>query len=336
MRGIRHPKTKEYFMIAQHPPKPLLKPTSFCFIFFLALLFLAVHKGAEAAEPLSSGRQAHGEQGASPVRNPEQRIDPKPQAEIGSGPKPAEKDDWKFNLGAGVMYKPAFLGSKDYQAMAFPDIKVEYKDSFFASLFEGVGYNAINSDGWRAGPILKFDFGRSEDDDSPFRIAGKKTSALQGLGDVDAALELGGFVEYKFGSFSSALELRQGVGGHEGLVGETSLKYKGFTKQFGKSIMYAFGPRATFADSNYNNAYFGITQSQSSKSGLATFDADSGLVSYGVSAFAVMSITESISMGVFSGYDRLADTVADSPLIKERGSENQFMGGLRFRYEFGY
>jgi outer membrane scaffolding protein for murein synthesis (MipA/OmpV family) len=305
-------------MINQNPPKTLIMLSSLRFISLAASLTLIAAHSAKAEEILY------------PVQNPVQQA--------GSDPAqpPEQQDDWKFTLGAGVMYIPAFIGSKDYQAMVFPDIKVEYKDRFFASPFEGVGYNVINRDGWRAGPIMKFDFGRSEDDDSPFRIGGKKTNALRGLGDMDATPELGGFVEYNYEPFSYTLELRQGVGGHEGLVGEIGLHYMGFTEQLGKPVMYAFGPRVIFADSTYNNAYFGINSTQSTNSGLAGYSADSGLVSYGISAFVVMSVSESVSLGVFGGYDRLGSEAADSPLIKERGDENQFMGGVRISYEFGY
>ena len=292
--------------------------------------------GAKAGEPSYGGRPLYADMQVKPSQNPVRPGYPPQQA--GPGPMGPHKPegDWKVTVGAATIYKPAFTGSKDYQAVAFPDLKVEYKDRFFASLFEGVGYNVVNTDSWRAGPIMKFDFGRSEDDDNPFRIAGDKTKALRGLGDVDASVELGGFVEHGFGPFSASLELRQGVGGHEGLIGETGLNYKGVANLLGKPVMYSFGPRATFADSNYNEAYFGISQSQSAKSGLDRYSAGSGLVSYGIGAFAMMPIAKSVSLGAFGGYDRLSSEAADSPLIKERGDENQFMGGLRVTYDFGF
>jgi len=50
----------------------------------------------------------------------------------------------------------------------------------------------------------------------------------------------------------------------------------------------------------------------------------------------MVPLSDTLSVGVFGGYDRLANGVADSPLIKKRGDPNQFMGGLRLSYEFGY
>lgn len=323
-------------MTNQEPPKALITLSSLLFIALVASFAVIAPNSAKAEEILYPGRQVHTEQRVYPEQDPVQQVHPRQQAGFDPSQPSGQQDDWKFTLGAGILYVPAFLGSKDYQAVAFPNIKVEYKDRLFASPGEGVGCKVINNDKWSAGLKAKFDFGRTEDDDNPFRIAGDKTNALRGLGDVDATVELGGFVEYSMGPLTYQLELRQGVGGHEGLIVETGLDFRGFIEQCGKSIMYSFGPRATFADSNYNNAYFGIDQTQSARSGLARYDADTGLVSYGIGGFAVVPITDSVSLGVFVGYDRLAGEVADSPLIKERGDENQFMGGMRITYEFGY
>lgn len=323
-------------MTNQEPPKALISLSSLLLIPIVASFLLIGANRVTAEEILRPGTQVYAEQRVYAAQDPAQQAQSRQQAESDPSRPSERQESWKFTLGAGIMVMPAFLGSKDYQAVAFPNFKVEYKDRFFASLFEGIGYKVINNDKWSAGPIVKFDFGRTEDDDNPFRIAGDKTNALRGLGDVDATVELGGFVEYGMGPLVYQLELRQGVGGHQGLVVETGLNLRGFIGLSGKTIMYSFGPRATFADANYINAYFGIDQTQSANSGLARYDADAGLVSYGIGGFAVVPITDSVSLGVFGGYDRLAGEVADSPLIKERGDENQFMGGIRITYEFGY
>lgn len=248
---------------------------------------------------------------------------------------PASRDDWKFTLSIASLYSPAFTGSKDYQAMVVPDLKIEYKDRLFISLFDGIGYNVINSHGWRAGPIAKFEFGRQEDDSNPFRIAGKKTNALRGLGDIDPTAEFGGFLEYSFDPISFKVEMRQGVNGHKGFIGEASVDYTDMIDVFGPPILFGIGPRLTFADSRYNNAFFGINQIQSIRSGLAQYSAKTGLLSYGVGGFAMMQVSDNINVMAFGGYDRLGDQAAKSPLVKQRGSANQFSLGLALSYQFG-
>lgn len=259
-----------------------------------------------------------------------------PLCAMAAGQPDAPKTSWNYTVGAGAIYAPAFVGSKDYQLIAYPDLKVEYKDKFFASVGDGIGYNVVNSNGWRVGPIAKYAFERNDNGKNPFRVAGKESKALLGLGNVDATLELGGFVEYSYEPFTYKVELRQGVDGHEGMIGETSLNYTGSIDRFGPPIFYAFGPRATFADSNYNNAYFGITQAQSTNSGLSRYSAGSGLISYGLGSLVSLPVSDSVSVSAFGGYDRLGSEVANSPLIKQRGSENQFVSGLSVSYQFGY
>lgn len=244
------------------------------------------------------------------------------------------KKDWAFALSVGTIYAPAFTGSNDYQMSALPFFKVEYQDRFFASIKDGIGYNIINNNGWRFGPVAKYDMGREEDGDNPFRIAGRKTDALMGFGDIDPTLELGGFVEYKWGSFTPKIELRQGVDGHKGMLAEAGINYGGSLTQFGPPIIFALGPRVTFADPDYNNVFFGINQTQSANSGLNQYKASSGVVSYGVGGFALLPITEKVSLYGFGGYERLGTEPGDSPLIEQRGSKNQFVCGLSASYKF--
>jgi outer membrane scaffolding protein for murein synthesis (MipA/OmpV family) len=259
---------------------------------------------------------------------------PIPPAALAGDPPAKTPMGWRFRVGAGALYAPAFLGSNDYQIIAFPNVKVEFKDLFFASVKDGVGYNVINSNGWRVGPLVKYVFERNEDDSNPFRVGGDKSTALKGLGTVDATLECGGFAEYTYKPFAYKVELRQGINGHNGMIGEASINYAGAVTGFGPPIFYAVGPRATFADSDYINAYFGIDQTQSANSGLERYDAGGGLVSYGVGGFMSMPLYGPVSVSVFGGYDRLGNEVADSPLVRQRGSENQFAIGMSVTCKF--
>jgi outer membrane protein len=243
---------------------------------------------------------------------------------------------WSVTIGTGGVYAPAFLGSNSYQLSVFPELSIKYKNHFFASMKDGIGYNIINSSGWQIGPVAKYVFERKENGDNPFRVIGPKSNALRGLGDVDGTVELGGFVKYILEPFTYKIELRQGVNGHKGMIGETSISYGGTITQFGPPIIYSFGPRATVASSDYNNAYFGINQTQSARSGLDRYNADSGIVSYGIGGFALFPFTDSISFSMFAGYNSLSNEVSNSPLVVQLGSENQFVSGLSISYKFDY
>lgn len=240
---------------------------------------------------------------------------------------------WRIKAGAGILYVPAFAGSKDYQLLAIPNVSVEFKDRFFALMKEGIGYNVIHSESWRIGPLLKYVFERKENGSNPFRVSGDKSTALKGLGNVDATLECGGFAEYRYKPFIYKVELRKGINGHNGIIGEASINYSSTIKHSGPPVIYAFGPRMTLADSDYINAYFGINRVQSVNSGLESYDAGGGFVSYGIGGFMSMPLYGPVSASVFVGYDRLGNEVADSPLIRQRGSENQFAVGLNITFK---
>ena len=203
---------------------------------------------------------------------------------------------------------------------------------FFASL-EGVGFNLLNQNGFRAGPIAKYDFGRDEEGSNPLGF-GNDSDDLKGLGDVDGTVELGGFFEYTFRQFSAKVELRQGVGGHEGLVGEVEVKYNNTFSAFGRPFYYSLGPEISFADENYNSAFFDVSAGQSAASGLSQYDAGAGINTVGFHAALVVPVTEKVSLIGFGGVDQLVGDIADSSLVQERGSETQGVFGVMLNYRF--
>ena len=107
---------------------------------------------------------------------------------------------WNITIGAAAITSPVWQGSRDQALSLFPNLRVAYSDILFASVSEGIGWNAIRGDGWRVGPLIKPRFGRNESNGgSPFLIAGGST-ALIGMGNVKFAGEAGGFVEKQLGA----------------------------------------------------------------------------------------------------------------------------------------
>jgi outer membrane protein len=252
---------------------------------------------------------------------------------------PASKG-WTMRIGAGALLSPAFVGSSDYQLLAVPALKVTYRNTFFASVEDGVGYAVINQNGWRAGPIAKIEFGRKEDGGNPFRIAGGKTSALHGLGNVATTLEVGGFAEYRCNGINTKIELRKGLNGHEGLVGDLSVKYMRTSQSLSPVVdlplVVSFGPRLTVVDSTYNKAFYGVDADQAVNSGLPRYSPNGGVLSYGVGSLIIVPIRKHLSATLLAGYDRLTGDAGSSPLVSERGSPNQGMFGVFLSYEFGF
>lgn len=246
---------------------------------------------------------------------------------------PPSPEGWQYSVGAGVVYTPTYLGDDDSQVSGIPNVRVAYGEDFFASFGEGIGYNLINQNGFKVGPIVKYDFGRDEDGSNLFG-AGDDTTDLIGLDDVDGSIEVGAFVEYEVNSITTKLEARQGIGGHEGLVGEASVHYGGAANVYGQQLLYSLGPELKYTDGDYNKAYFGVNAAQSAASGLAQYNADDATLSYGFSGNLIVLHTEHVSTIFFADYTRLGDTIADSSLVTQRGAEDQTRVGFLINYRF--
>lgn len=238
-------------------------------------------------------------------------------------------------VGVFSAYTPAFLGSKDYQLIAGPNIQLRY-DRVFLSIQDGLGYDLVNSGGWRAGPVVGFRQQRDEDGDSPVRVAGDRTNALRGLGNVDATADVGGFLAYERGRISAKVDVRQAASGDQGMIATFGVRYTAvMPRPGGAPAIFSIGPRLSVVDSDYNQTYFGVTAAQSARSGLAPYRPGGGLLSVGLGASAIFPVSDRVSGMVLAGYDRLADDAAHSPLVRDRGSRDQATVGFGLVYRFG-
>jgi outer membrane scaffolding protein for murein synthesis (MipA/OmpV family) len=252
--------------------------------------------------------------------------------------RPPAPKAWTMGIGLAPVIAPVWQGSRDHGLSIFPDLRLNYRDAVFLSVPDGLGWNAVNRDGWKIGPLAKIRFGRQESTGgSPFLITGGST-ALRGFGDVGIAGEFGGFAQKSLmaGKLRLRAEVRQGTGGHDGVVADTSVGWN--DRKRDGSLLWSAAIRATWADSDYSNVYFGVSQAQSLAAGLPAFRTGSGLISAGVTANLIKPLGRFGKHGaitLFTSYDRLGDVAADSTLIRLRGDRNQVAAGLAYGYRFG-
>ncbi len=247
---------------------------------------------------------------------------------------PGTPPGWSLTIGAAPVLGPAWQGSRQMALSLFPDLRVNYDDTLFASVPDGIGWNAVNRDGWRAGPLAKIRFGRDErNGGSPFLIAGG-SDALAGMGNIKAAGEVGGFVEKSFGprrAWRTRAEVRHGFGGHDGVIADLSAAYR---TRIGRAIVSA-GPRMTLASAPFMRTYFGISPTQSARTGLAPYRPDGGVLSYGLGGNVLRPLNRRSTITLFTSLERLGGPAADSPLIRERGQRMQATLGLGYGFRFG-
>jgi outer membrane protein len=149
---------------------------------------------------------------------------------------------------------------------------------------------------------------------------------------VPTTFEAGAFAQIWLGdAFRVRGELRKGLGGHDGWISQLSADFVTRRKD---DYVFSIGPRLSWADKDYQNAYFGVTPIVSAASGLAAFDADSGL--RGVGAATSLSYQFSPKWGIqaYARYERLVADAGRSPLIRTYGSRDQMSAGLALSYTF--
>lgn len=250
---------------------------------------------------------------------------------------PAQANDslWGLSIGGGAAVAPTYAGDDDYVVNALPFVRVSYDDIFAMSVPEGATIKLYDQDGFSARAVAKLAFDRDEDGSAPFRVIGERTTDLIGLGDVAATVELGGRLDYAVDNWTLSGALRQGVGGHDGLLGEISARYSTSIRGYGPPIRIGIGPSLSFGDATFTNAYYGVTAAQSAASGLSEFDAGGGLYAYGLSLSATAPLTDRSAIFLQGSLSQLTGDTKYAPLVAERGSATQAFGGVFWVYTFG-
>lgn len=127
-------------------------------------------------------------------------------------------------------------------------------------------------------------------------------------------------------------EVRRGVTGHKGWIGNAGAD---FVMRDGDDWLFSVGPRVTWSNGRYQQAWFGITPEASLASGLPVHDPGGGIQAYGAVASFLTQIGPNWGIYTYAKYDRLVGDAANSPLVTGFGSRDQFSGGVALTYTFG-
>lgn len=247
---------------------------------------------------------------------------------------PRYKSGWQFSIGGGTIVTPLYLGDDQYGVNIAPDIRVQNGERFSASVQDGAKLQLVKRGNFRLGALAAIEFGRNQDGSGPFRIAGGETSDLIGLGDIETSPALGGFAEIETGKIRASARVQRALSGHEGLTGRASVRYGNKVRFAGPPIIYRFGGDLDFSNDPHADAFFGVNAAQSAQSGLPSFRAKGGVVSYGASATTILPLSRSSAVTAIASYKRMTGSTADAPLVSLRGSPDQFFAGLILSREF--
>jgi MipA family protein len=237
---------------------------------------------------------------------------------------PPLSGDWTVKVGAGGEYRPNFEGANRSMLSPVPifSIRRAGKADQFRAPRDAAGISFIEMAGFRVGPAFKYVAARNAAD----------FAELRGLGNVNAAIELGGFVDYfPVDWLRGRVEVLQGFGGHHGVVTNFSAD---LIVPVAPQWTLSGGPRFTVQSAAATTPYFGINAAQALASGLPQFNARGGAHSAGAGAQLRYQVNPQWEVHSYVEYQRLLGDAAASPLVQQRGSPNQLTVGLGASYSF--
>jgi len=222
------------------------------------------------------------------------------------------EDGWYVRLGTFGFVAPEFEGSDHYKVRPLPDIEITYDNRFFLSR-QGLGANLVTSDDLTIGAAVAFDGGRRSTTDKS--LFGYRSVGDTAIGHI--------FAEYS--------------------IDRLTLSATYMVNPFGRT-MVLFGPSITWASDDYMHSFFSTTSDRlrpvapnvsvlppGSRTG---YKADAGFKNAGLSAILIHPLNDDWSLTGIAGYSRLLFDAADSPIVKDNGSRDQFTGGVGLSYTF--
>jgi outer membrane protein len=228
---------------------------------------------------------------------------------------------YEVGLGAGVA--PEYEGADNYKLYPVPYVSLNFSNHMSVDLIANtLKVNLIPSRTFKLGPIGQYYRERDNVDNN----------TVDKLDKVDASVMLGGFAGVDVNRFSASIEAMKDVAdGNDGSIVRLRAGYK---IPLNRRWILSLNAYTTWADDNYMSSYFGVNRSNSLKSGLKEYNADSGMKDFGITVPLRFMATEHWSILGVVGYKRLVGDAADSPIVDDEGNENQYIGGAIVIYRF--
>lgn len=258
----------------------------------------------------------------------------------GGPPQGASSDFLLLGIGAG--FSADYSGADTYDFLPTPLVIGRYKGYDFATRGPGVMVDLVRDKAGKKinyilGPIgrVRFDRNNANNIDDP------QVAALEELG---IAVELGATAGIKVNKIFSAFDditvmvdtVFDVTGVHGGTIISPAIIY---STPLSEGIVVRLTGSANYGSDDFIETYSSINAANSLASGLAQFDADGGIRDIGASLLLAIDLDGDVrngGWGIFGlgSYSRLVGDSADSPIVTQTGSPNQFFGSIGIGYSF--
>ena len=229
----------------------------------------------------------------------------------------------KWTAGAGLAMVPDYIGSDDYEVAPLPYLTVAFENHMNVRwVGNRIQANVIPHPIFKAGPVGEY-IGERDDVDN---------NRVDRMDDVDASFMLGAFAGFEYEGFNGRIEVMGDVAdGNDGIMARLAL---GWGTRLAENMRLNLEGFTTWGDDDFMEAYFGVDAADSIRSGLPTYNADSGIYDVGLNVTYHWNFTGAWSLIGIAGLSQLVGDADDSSPVVDEGSETQGRLGFIFTYAF--
>ena len=217
---------------------------------------------------------------------------------------------WEVSVGLGYSADPEFEGARRYAFGTVPAIDARWGRLSFDG---GLHVAVIDRETTTVSLGLAYDDGRH--DRSGQHLNGSGSNYLRGLGRIGSAAVVSVSGEQSFGPLSLSTTVSRWLGSENFMTADIALEV-GVPVTDALSVGASIG--STWANKDYNQAYFGVTAAQASHSRFRVFDAGGGVKSATASLFAEYALSRHWSVAARAGASTLLGDAANSPIVQSR------------------
>jgi MipA family protein len=232
-----------------------------------------------------------------------------------------------FGMGVGML--PDYSGSNDYTYGVAPFFRYSLPNQkqYVQLIANELTINLLDSDTFRFGPLANYHFGRSDVDDA----------LVNQMVSLDDTVELGAFADIvwtdpgdKRHRFIVGGKVYQDVGNKsDGFRANLNARY---WYPVAKPVDLNVSAGFFYEDDKYSNYYYGVNAGNVGTSGLPFFTANGGVNEYYAVLGSNIYLSKNwlVSAGIRGSI--IAGDPADSPIVDQRGSSTQWIGGIGLGY----
>lgn len=230
-------------------------------------------------------------------------------------------ENWSFMLGAGIMHRPEYLGSDDFETRALPLFGATYKfdeNHQIAIGFPSTAY-IYSKANYKTGIELGYEHGRDSDEDE----------LLTGLQDIDPYATLSPFISYTIENIGTIktkanFDMLDEAGGY---TVDLSLERQYWLASNWKLTAEI---NTSYADREYLDAYF--TTAANGAVGRSAYEAkDAGFYQYGVKGSLSYTLDKQQVIAIRTEVNQLTGDAADSSITQE-GTQVKISLGYFYRF----